>query len=59
MLQNILKFEGVQKLDKNEQKSVQGGLIPVGLGEFRCPGTRLCVIGHDVGGDPICGPCHL
>jgi hypothetical protein len=34
MLKNILKLKGVQKLDKNEQKSINGGL-PCG-----CPGTH-------------------
>jgi hypothetical protein len=27
MLKNILKLEGVQKLTKNEQKTISGGLI--------------------------------
>jgi hypothetical protein len=27
MLKNILKLEGAQKLSKNEQKSINGGLI--------------------------------
>jgi hypothetical protein len=29
MLKNILKLEGAQKLSKNEQKSINGGWIPV------------------------------
>ena len=29
MLKNILKLEGAQKLTKNEQKSINGGRVPL------------------------------
>ncbi|TPN86932.1 hypothetical protein [Aquimarina algicola] len=39
MLKNILNVNGVQKLDKKQQKSVQGGrdLLPICL--YTCSGT--------------------
>jgi hypothetical protein len=37
MLKNILKLEGAQKLSKNEQKSISGGIPYCALGCFRNP----------------------
>lgn len=55
MLKNILKLEGAQTLNKNEQKIINGGDGPIGLGEAKCPGNpKLCLY---PGG--LCGPCHL
>ena len=58
MLKNILELNGAQKLNKNEQRSVNGGFfIPIGLGEFKCPDGNQCLAFDGV--DPICVPCNL
>jgi hypothetical protein len=36
MLKNILKLEGAQKLSKNEQKSINGGVSYCPLGQYKC-----------------------
>ncbi|MEO8515831.1 MAG: hypothetical protein ABI426_03760 [Flavobacterium sp.] len=41
MLKNILNLEGTQKLTKNEQKNIQGGMIPSGCLKWN-PITRVC-----------------
>jgi hypothetical protein len=41
MLKNILKFEGAQKLTKNEQKSINGGIAPLCCLEWNAK-TRVC-----------------
>lgn len=51
MLENILKLEGVHKLNNGEQKSIKGnGAIRGGGGDpiiaCLCPGTGELVIGH-------------
>lgn len=50
MLENILKLEGVQKLNSSEQKTIKGsGGIKGGGNEIIacvCPGTGEIVVGH-------------
>jgi hypothetical protein len=41
MLKNILKLDGAQKLTKNEQKSIKGGLA-CGDGNGTCPKGSYC-----------------
>ena len=41
MLKNILKLEGAQKLTKNEQKSIKGGLACID--DQYCPTGSKCV----------------
>ena len=50
MLKNILKLDGAQKLSKNEQKTINGG-IPVGCAYQTWPGTSLtfCKSSNDGG----------
>jgi hypothetical protein len=45
MLKSILKLEGAQKLTKNEQKSMIGGIIRTcPYGTFDCEGDgRFCI----------------
>jgi hypothetical protein len=50
MLKNILKLEGAQKLNKNEQKEINGGLRPGCRSDKECPippvgAIYLCVNG--------------
>jgi hypothetical protein len=49
MLKNILKLDGAQKLTKNEQKSIKGGLACVGGVCPRSSGTYCCYAGSDEG----------
>ncbi|MBQ4819335.1 hypothetical protein [Aquimarina sp. MMG016] len=44
MLKNILDLEGVQPLDQNEKKSVQGGNTGIPCNDF-CQGG-LCIMGN-------------
>ena len=45
MIKNILKLEGAQKLTKNQQKSINGGILRrCPWGTFDCEGDgRFCV----------------
>jgi hypothetical protein len=46
MLKNILKLEGTQKLTKNEQKQIDGGLLirKCPWGTYDCEGDgRFCI----------------
>ncbi|MEO8515832.1 MAG: hypothetical protein ABI426_03765 [Flavobacterium sp.] len=68
MLKNILNFEGVQKLSKNEQKSINGGIggckNPVPSTNGTCPAGYWYagVFGEPVDGpencQPITNPCR-
>ena len=50
MLENILKLEGVHKLNNSEQKTIKGsGGVRGGGNEIIacvCPGTSTVVVGH-------------
>ena len=48
MLKSILKLEGAQKLTKNEQKSIKGGLACTDGG--KCPAGTHCVTSGDFEG---------
>ncbi|MEB3347087.1 hypothetical protein U6A24_16560 [Aquimarina gracilis] len=39
MLKSILKVDGVQKINKNEQKNVQGGHLLLQRCTYSCSGT--------------------
>lgn len=42
MTKKILKLEGAQKMSKEEQKSINGG-----VGSFYCTTTKQCQIQYD------------
>ncbi|MEO8515839.1 MAG: hypothetical protein ABI426_03800 [Flavobacterium sp.] len=41
MLKNILNLEGAKKLTKNEQKAINGGIVPICCLVWN-PRTRYC-----------------
>lgn len=56
MLKNILNLEGAQQLSKNEQKSINGGLINCAHDHNICPTGQCCKsIGNTCGtiGGPV------
>lgn len=62
MLKNILKLDGAQKLSKNEQKSINGGITEACAGAWA---TSYCVLRTtttcpDLNGEPgfiACSKC--
>ena len=47
MLKNILKLDGAQQLSKNQQKSINGGLLSCGMdGDLPCRPGYYCFVGQ-------------
>ena len=51
MLKNILKLDGAQKLSKNEQKSINGGVVKAyTCKDLVCPAGMHCELSNGIPG---------